>query len=119
MPAFSAPTSHESLVTASSSKQPPLPLLEIEQHFFAPATAAVTAQFAVRIHDAMTGNDYRARVRTVRRSDSTRRFRITERPRDGRIRTGFSVRNVLERGPDALLKRRAIESNRHLELAAR
>src|SRR5215470_8965005 len=89
---------------------------ELEQEFLALDAAAVAGQLAVRPDHAVTWDDDRDRVAAVSRADRARGFRTADPPRQFAVTDRRAVGNLLQFGPDALLKRRAAGRKAQIEL---
>src|SRR5262245_13537866 len=89
---------------------------EFKQEFLALDAAAIAGQLAVRPDHTVTGNDDRDRVAAVRRADRARGSRIADPPRQFAVTDRRTVGNLLQFGPDALLKRRAADRKAQIEL---
>src|SRR5689334_7295824 len=92
-----------------------LPALQTEQKPLRRQPAAEAGERSVAADDAMAGDDDRDRVLTVGRSDRPHGVGAANLRRDRRIAPRFTVRNLRQRAPDVLLKRRAPRRQRYIE----
>src|SRR5688500_18605188 len=99
----------------SRGSRPERAALVLEQPALARQAAAVTAELAVRVDDAMARNDDRELVRTVRGADGAHGSRAADGARELRIAPRLAGRDRQQRVPDGVLKRRARARERRLE----
>src|SRR5690606_24096875 len=81
--------------------------LDLQQPLLAPQPAAVTAELAVLVHDAVAGDEDGDAVLAVGGADRTAGAGATDRSGQIVIRTSLAVGDVEQRGPDRALEIRA------------
>ena len=94
-----------------------LAALEIEQRLFDRQPAAVAGERSVAADDAVTRNDDRDRIGSVGETDGAHRFGIADAPRELSVAGGLAVRDIAQRAPHLLLKRRALRRERNIKRA--
>ena len=88
-----------------------------QQPLLARQAAAVTRQGAVRTDHAMTRQDDGDRIAAIGEPDRARSAGIAEISRQLAIAPSLAVRNLAQRRPDSLLKRRTMKLERQVKLA--
>lgn len=95
-----------------------LAALQVEQQLLPPQPAPVPTELPVLVHDAVTGDENREPILTVRVSHRPLRTRRADRPPELLVRVRLAVRDLAQRVPHLHLKRRSRIHERHRELAA-
>ena len=89
---------------------------QFEQHFFPPDTSGIPDKLVPGANYPVAGNNNGNRVSSVRCSNGPYRFRIAQPYRQFHVRDGFAVRDLLQFGPNFLLKIGSLGRKRKLEL---
>src|SRR6185312_5945658 len=88
----------------SFSQQTQLPFFQRQQLLFDRQSATVPGEFAIRSDHAVTRDDDRNRIRSVRQPYRAARVRIADSPRQFPVRNRLAIRNFEQFVPDLLLE---------------
>ena len=90
-------------------------LFEFEEDSLAVHASAISAHRAIRVDDAVAGDDHGERITRVRLTDRLESFRAIDRNGDITVAGGFRVRDLHQSAPDFELKRGAVRRERKVE----